>query len=328
MASKVDRVGTYRFDKVLEAGVSLTSKSQMPTFNVRLRLSEFFDEDEKVWVDWSGAEVEQVCYFTLFGKNGKTGVVGPIFNHEQIMKVFNWEGKSFQILSNDDYSQIKGQIRIEDNDPDYAAKNPFQVSWIDVFDADPVRTLKKLDDKALKDLDATFAMALQASGKAAAPAAAPGKKKTGPVAPPKPAGITKPETKAPSPEKEPEEKELTAEEKKAAIKAKSEKNKAAAKGKRPAPPTAPPAAPSRKTDPEPEEEVCGKQYTKQEAWEIVCEMTADGVTDEQRQAAWLTAIEAIAGDVDDDAVTKQQWGQIVDATLDTEYEDGKTIGKF
>lgn len=332
MANKVDRAGTFRFSEVVEYGVGVTSKSKMPTFNVRLKLSEFYDEEENVWVDWSEYDVEQVAYFTLFGKNSKTGVIGPILNHAQIMKVFNWEGKSFQILANDDFSKIKGQIRIEDNDPEYAVKNPFQVSWIDVFDADPVRQLRKLETKELKDLDAQFAQALQSSGKAAAPAAAPGKKKGRPAPPAagkKPAPPIKKEEddnqRAPVEDDPPAE--LTPAQKKAALKAKSDKNKAASKGKKPGPP-----ARAKTKDPvvedQKEAEAEGKEYIKQEAWEIIVEMKADEVTDEQLQKAWIAAIELVAGDVDDDAITGVGWGKIVDEVLSTEYEDGKTIGKF
>ncbi|KKM22255.1 hypothetical protein LCGC14_1627280, partial [marine sediment metagenome] len=173
MANKVDRVGTFRFNAVLESLVDKTSKSKMTSFNVRLRLSEFYDEEENKWVDWSEYDVEQVAYFTLFGKNGKTGVPEPILNHAQVMKVFDWDGKSWQILGGKDYSAVKGQIRIEDNDPAFAAKNPFQVSWLDTFDTDPVRKLRGLNAEELKALDADPVFKYQ--GKASAPAAAPGR---------------------------------------------------------------------------------------------------------------------------------------------------------
>ena len=121
------------------------------------------------------------------------------------MKVFKWDGNSFQILANDDYSKIKGQLRIADNDPEYAAKNPFTVEWIDVFDADPVRQLRMLDDKGLKDLDAQFASVLKASGKAPAPASV---RSTGPKPPTPPTVKTEEKT----------EPKMTKAEKKAATK--------------------------------------------------------------------------------------------------------------
>ena len=342
MSNQVDRTGTFRFDQVLECGVSKT-KNGFPSFNVRLRLNEFFDEDEGTWVDWLPAEAEQTAYFTLFGKNKKTKVLEPCLNHSQIMKVFGWDGKSFQLLANADYSGIKGQLRIGDSTYD-GAKSPFQVDWIDVYDADPVRQLRKLEANELKDLDAEFAQALQASGKAAAPAAAPSKKNSGPVPP---AADRKP---APSIKKDENDGaedgkinaaeppvELTPAQRKAALKAKSDKNKAAKASKKPGPPTPPPARAKteetvEETVEEPaaaeQEEADEKSYTKQQAWEIVVEMKADAVTDEQLNTAWGNAIEQVAGDVDDIIITKIQWGKIVDIVLGTEYEEGKTIGKF
>lgn len=139
----VDRTGTYRFNKVLEAGVGAKADEKGVTtnvsFNVRLLLSEYWDEQEGVWVDWTGGEepVEISAYFYLFGVNKKTQKKGPTINHTQVMKVFGWDGRSFQVLANEDYSETKGQVRIIDNDPEYAERNPFQVAFIDVFDADP-----------------------------------------------------------------------------------------------------------------------------------------------------------------------------------------------
>ena len=121
---QVDRTGTFRFNKVLEAGVGAKADEKGNTtnvsFNVRLLLSEYWDEQEGAWVDWSEYEVELTAYFYLFGTSKKTGKKGPTINHTQVMKVFGWDGRSFQILANDDYSEIKGQVRIVENDPEYA----------------------------------------------------------------------------------------------------------------------------------------------------------------------------------------------------------------
>lgn len=330
MANKVDRTGTFRFDAVLESILGKTSKSKMPSFNIRLRISEFYDEEENKWVPWSEYEVEQLAYFTLYGKGSKSGVPEPILNHAQVMKVFGWDGKSYQLLGSKDYSAVKGQIRIEDNDPAFADRNPFQVAWLDVFDASPVRKLRGLDADELKALDADPMFKFQ--GKAAAPAAAPGKKKGRPAPPVKSKSVAAP-VKEPEPDpvadtSNDDPAELTPAEKKAAMKAKSNKIKAAGKGKKPGPPARTKTEPPVAGEQEDNVIVLTKEYTKQEAWEIVVEMKVDDVTDEQLNTAWAKAIESVAGDVDDADVTKAQWGLIVDAVLATEYEDGKTIGRF
>jgi len=321
---QVDRTGTFRFNKVLEAGVGAktdeTGKTTNVSFNVRLLLSEYWDEQEGVWINWSEYEVELSAYFYLFGVNKKTGKKGPTINHTQVMKVFGWDGRSFQLLANEDYSETKGQVRIQDNDPEFAERNPFQVAFLDVFDADPSSQLRKLDPAGLKKLDAEMAMLLQSSGKAPTVATVPAKKTTKP----KP-----PITAAPKPEpteekKEPEVVTLpTPEEKKAALKAKSERllkvrAEAATGPKPPSRPTPPVAteAPATKT------EAIGGGLTKQQAYEFVIEMQADKYTDEQRNASWNAAIAEIAGDTTpDEDVTDKQWRLIADRTLDE-------VGKF
>lgn len=330
---QVDRIGTFRFSKVLEAGVGAkvdeAGKTTNVSFNVRLLLSEYWDEQEGVWVDWSEYAVELSAYFYLFGTSKKTGKKGPTINHTQVMKVFGWDGRSFQILANEDYSETKGQVRIIDNDPEYAERNPFQVAFLDVFDADPSSQLRKLDPAGLKKLDAEMAMLLQASGKAPAVATVPAKKVTKPVPP----------TKAPVVESEPEtlddtvsdsdrkeEPEVvtppTPAEKKAALKAKSERllnagAKVTTGPKPPVRPTPPVVAPVAAP-----EEAEGGGLTKQQAYEFVIEMKAETCTDEQLSASWNSAINDIAGEATpDEDVTDKQWRLIAGKTLDE-------VGKF
>jgi len=300
MGNQVDRTGSFRFNKVLEAGVGAKAdekgKTTNVSFNVRLLLSEYWDEQEGVWVDWSEYEVELSAYFYLFGTSKKTGKKGPTINHTQVMKVFNWDGRSFQVLANEDYSETKGQVRIIDNDPEYAERNPFQVAFLDVFDADPSSQLRKLDPAGLKKLDAEMAMLLQSSGAAPAIATVPAKKTTKPKPPAKDG--TKPS--APEPEPEPEVVTPPTEaEKKATLKAKSERLLKAA-----------------------ETEAAEGGLTKQQAYEFVVEMQADECTDEQRNASWNAAIVEIAGDATpDEDVTDKQWRLIANKTLDE-------VGKF
>lgn len=310
MSNRVDRIGTFRFEKVLETGVSKT-KNGLPSFNVRLSLSAYYDETEGEWVDWSEYDVEVSSYFCLFGIGKKSGKKEPTLNHQQIMKVFVWDGKSFQVLASEDYSDIKGQVRIADNDPEYADRNPFVVAFIDVFDADPGSQLRKLDAKELKKLDAEFAQLLQSSGKAPTAATAPAKKSTGPK-PPKTAATAN-ETVVVNPESgEP----VSEEDKKANLRAKSERLKAAGKKK----PT-PPACKAPESDAATPEIPSTKEYTKQQAWEIIVEMKDDNCDDKQLNATWSAVVNDVAGEVPYEDVTGQQWGVIVDKVLDE-------VGKF
>jgi hypothetical protein len=305
--NKPDRIGTYRFTEggVLESSVSLT-KNNYPSFNVRLHLTEYYDEAEGEWVDWTPYEVEISSYFCLFGMGSKSQKIEPTLNHQQVMKVFNWEGKSFQILANDDYSKISGQIRLVENDPEFADRNPFQVAFLDVYDADPSSQLRKLDAGELKKLDASFAKLLQNTGQAPKAATVPAKKSTRPKPP-----------KATKPKKETEESE-TKEDKQAKMKEKSERLKKAAEAKKKnEPPQRPATLPPESS---PQTDTVG--FTKQQAWEFCVEMKNDDCDDGQLNATWGGAINQVAGDdVPDDQITKEQWHQIANQVIDE-------VGKF
>ena len=335
MSNPVDRPGTFRFDHVLESGVSKT-KNGFPSFNVRLHLEAFYDEEEGQWVDWAPYETEISAYFTLFGKAKKSGQVEPTLNHQQVMAVFGWDGRSFAALGVTDFSDIKGQVRIGANTYE-GAKSPFQVDFIDVYNADPVRQLRKLDPDALKTLDSEFAHLLQSSGKAPKAATVPAQKPTTqPVLPKKPVGRPKKiEVPAPAGRQLSEEEaepfygtvNETEEERKVKIAEKSKRIREAQKPVVPQPPArqpvTPPTAPqSSPSSPGP------KCYTKQQAYEIVVEMKADDTTDEQLQAAWFGGIDAVAPETEEKNITGEQWGEVVDYVLDTDRGDGKMIAKF
>ena len=283
----VDRIGYFRAI-VVENGVGQTSKNNYPQFIVNAKLLELWDEDEKVWHSWEEYEQDVDCYLCLFGMVGKKKEFGTTFTYDQVCKVFDWDGNDFQDLAVDK-AGTKFQVRIDDNDPDYADKTPFQVGWIDTYDAEPGRKIKKLDAKELKDLNAKYAMLLKKKGKPAAPVSAT-------------AANTAAQTAT------------------QAVKAKKGKKQTeTAKTKAPAvPPKAPPQAPSKaRAIPGLPEGKC----TKQEAWETVVELKNDDCSDEQLKAAWLAAVAAAAPDTDEKDITPEQWFTIRGAVLDD-------VGKF
>ena len=334
MANVVDRCGTFRFDHVLESGVSKT-KNGFPSFNVRLHLEAFYDEEEGQWVDWALYETEISSYFTLFGKAKKSGQVEPTLNHQQVMAVFGWDGRSFSALGTTDFSDVKGQIRIGVNTYE-GAKSPFQVDFIDVYDADPVRQLRKLDPDALKALDSEYAHLLQSSGKAPKVATVPAQKPvTKPVLPKKPIGRPKKvevpvqiETVQPELNVQYVEVEVpqeTEEERKAKITEKAKR--LLAKPTVPQPPARQPVVPPQVPQNAPSSPG-PKCYTKQQAYEVVVELKADDTTDEQLQAAWFGGIDAVAPQTEEKDITDEQWADITSYVLDTDRGDGKMIAKF
>lgn len=273
--ANVDRTGTFRCSPI-ETGVGV-SRNKFPVFTAQVKLLEYWDEDEETWHPWAEYEQEATIFATLFGMGKKSQKLEPTLNHTQVSKIFNWDGTDFGYLNDTDFSDLKFQVRIEDNDPDYADKNPYVVNWVDEYDAVPGRRIKKLDAKGVKDLNKQFAILLKQTGKKAAPAKAPTK------APEVPA--TMPPAKA----------------------KKGKKQTEAAKAK--TPPQVPPKAPTIPGIPE------GK-CTKQEAWETAVELKNDDCSDDQLKAAWLAAIAEKAPNTVEADVTPEQWFAIKDAVLD------------
>ena len=163
--SLIDRAATFR-GKVVGHGVSLTT-NEWPQFVLNLVATEIYDDEEKVWVDWTDVEQNEItAYVVLIGKNGET----PSFN--QIKKIFNWDGAAFRVLDDGDYSEVGIQFRVEEDT--YLEKTRLKVAWIDEYDAEPGRSVRKLNPDEMKKLDAKYAQLLKASGAKATPAKAKG----------------------------------------------------------------------------------------------------------------------------------------------------------
>lgn len=175
--SLVDRIGTFR-GVVTDHAVGVTSKSEVPQWIAQLQGIEYFDDDEKVWVDWSDQdECEITAYLVLFsGKDKET------LTSKQIKKVTGWSGKSFTELNNMDLSNVKLQFRVKENN--YEGNISMQVEWIDEYDATPGRSVRKLEKRELDELDAKYKPVLTATSGGTTPAKA--SKKAPPKAPAKP----------------------------------------------------------------------------------------------------------------------------------------------
>lgn len=155
--SQITKTGTFR-GVVLDAGMA-TTKNGFPQWVAQLEATEYYDEETKQWVNWTPYEEKYItAYAILFGGEGK-----PLLSYVQLQKALGWSGISFSELATMDYTQVKIQWRVETNL--YEGNTTLQVRWIDVYDAEPGRTIQKLDPDKVKELDAKYANALrQASG--------------------------------------------------------------------------------------------------------------------------------------------------------------------
>lgn len=172
MSNQVDRVGTFRFDKVLSVslniGKDVAEDDPQPrsiTFSALLHLSEFWDTETSEWVDWADADAEIVAFLPLnFFDFKKTKKQAEFSIRKKVEEVFGWDGASFKALCVGNYSEITGQIRLVD-DTYEKAKFPFKVEWLDTYDATPGRQLRQITGEDLDKLDKIMAGKIQKSAK-------------------------------------------------------------------------------------------------------------------------------------------------------------------
>ena len=181
MSNQVDRVGTYRFDKVLSiglsAGKSVSEDDPQPrsvTFSALIHLSEFWDAETNEWVDWADADVEVTAFLPLYFFDKKTQEQAEFSIRKKVVEVFGWDGVSLKTLCDGDHSEVTGQVRFED-DTYEKAKFPFKVAWLDTFDATPGRQLRQITGDDLKSLDKIMASTLKKTAKPAKAATGKGK---------------------------------------------------------------------------------------------------------------------------------------------------------
>jgi hypothetical protein len=286
--SQIDREGTF-LARIDDHGITET-KNGVPQWCAQLYATHMFIEEpdceawgltEPDWVDLDNYALPRdiTSYQTMFSRAGD-----PTLGYDQVQAATGWDGASFADL---DSMNLNGEIiLIRTAFNEYEGKTRLQVGWIDSKDADPTRSLRKLDTAGLKDLDAKFAGKLNA-GKKTAPASAK------PVAAPKAEVKTK---------KSPEQ---------------SNKKAEAALAKKPSTPAKKPAAPAapKKDSETPANAASELKMDKAEAWSKLCD-ASDGINDDVRNAAWLAGCEQVGGDPDaaggrdEDDFTDEDWGRV------------------
>jgi len=274
----------------------------LPWFNIRVLLTEYYDQKEGQWFDYTGFEGEITAYLCLYGAiKKKGGEIGPTLNMDQVKKVFGWDGRSLVQLANGKYDELEFQVRIGDNTYSEATY-PYQVNWIDVYDAEPGQQLRKLDAKELKELDKQFATlgAKNATPKPTIKAAkAPAKQH--------PARVPADDARPPSPE-----------EKQRKLAEKSAKNKAAAKKAKASKLSSdgPPPKPESKTASTPPTVPADEVCTMGEAWNAIVQLHDPTINDETIAQVWHDSIAEICGpDATSENISDEQWYQVKELTL-------------
>ncbi len=272
--SLIDREATFR-GNVVDHAVSL-SKNDFPQLVASLRATEIYDTDESKWVDFSDYEENEImAYLVLFGGNNE-----ETLNCQQVKKAVGWDGLSFAGLENMDLSEVKVQFRVEERT--YQEKTNLQVTWFDAYDAEPGRTVRKLDANELKTLDAKYKQMLKNTGAKQAPAKA---------------GTVKAKGNKPASPKGP-------------VKKKAAKQ-IATEAANPSVPATPPTTPETPATPG----VPEGHITQQEAWDNVLDLRKD-VTDEQLSKIWLDAVYEFGAGADQKNMTEAQWFKVQEKVLE------------
>lgn len=307
----LDRIGTFRC-KLLEHGIDAKEKKgtdiELPWFNARVLLTEIYDVKEGKWFDYSEWAAEITAYMCLYGAiKKKGGEIGPTLSMDQVKKVFGWDGRSLVQLANGKYDNLEFQVRIGENTYEEATY-PYQVNWIDVYDAEPGTQLRKLNAAELKSLNKQFA-ALGVKNATAKPVATAAKAPVHLAQVPAD-GATPP----------------TAAEKARKMAEKSAKNKAAADKKKKT--AADAVAAGEFTTPPPKSEskdavispapVAETACTMQEGWNKIVELRDPSIDDKTIGEVWHSSIAEIAGPVvESENITPEQWHQITEKTLES-----------
>ena len=263
MPKLIDREGTFRTKNIVDGGLGQTSTG-LPQLVLLLRADEIYDFEEKCWVPWDDVEEREITAFlVLIGKKDN-----EIFHCKSIEKALGWGGASLGSLNDIDYQNSGIQFRTQENE--YEDKITLQVAGIDHYDAEPGRTVQKLDAAEVKGLDAKYATFFRKRKGEAKPKTV-GK----PVVP-----VVKPKTPVTTDELVPDE----------------------------APPAVPPKAPKKEKSKKAAKKIAG--CTQGEAWKACSDAKYESISKEKLVDVWLKAVETLAPDGDEDKMTPGLWAEV------------------
>jgi hypothetical protein len=288
--TQIDRPGTYR-GKVTEHSLGFT-KNGYPQVVARFQATEkwvdeatemeHFEMTEPGWVEWDFGETV-IYYGCLFNSTESYDENSKLLSYDQLVTAWGWDGASFAELG-DGTSFIGQKILFRVEEREFDGKTKLEVTWLDSYDADPVRRLRPAEADDIKAMQARMKL-----GKAAKPKAAKAK----------PAAA------------------------KPASKAESKPSSPPAAEKKSAPPSTPPKAAKAESKPEPAPEDDSlrsdwpAEQSQGDAWATLHEAKGDR-SNEEVADAWIEAASHIveSSGTDEEDLTDEQWAQVRDFAAD------------
>ena len=270
MSKLIDREATFRTKNIVDGGLGKTSTG-LPQVVLSLRADEIYDFDEKCWVPWDDVEEREITAFlVLIGKKDN-----EIFHMKTTEKAFGWDGASLDSLRVINFQNFGIQFRTVENE--WEDKVTIQVAGIDHYDAEPGRTVQKLDAAEVKGLDAKYASFFRKRS---------GEKKPKTVGKP-----VVPGSKGPKPNITPTGPAIP-----------STPPKAETENPDPPPPKKAPKKPKKA------KKTAG--CTQNEAWAACKKAQHESISNEQVVDIWLKAVETEAPDGDEDKMTPGLWAEV------------------
>ena len=153
--SLISRTGTFR-GVVLDNGLA-ESSGGYPQLRLSLAAEEYYDTQEREWVDWSAQDEQTQAFLVVFGEDVKKA----LFHARAIKDVFGWSGQDFVAFNSPDWAGTQIQFRVEENE--YNGTVSLQVQAINTYDAVPGQ-ISKADEATVKRLEAKYAAGLRALG--------------------------------------------------------------------------------------------------------------------------------------------------------------------
>ena len=178
---------------IADAGFS-QSTGGFPQEVLSLRAVEVYDPETDTWLPADPEANEITWYGVLIDSKDK-----ETKNAQQLKKITGWTGASFVDLSQMNLVDVPIQFRVEPNT--YKEVTTLQVSWIDITDAPPFRTVQKLDAADVVALQSRYASVLASTKSAAKPVSAVSAPKT--VTKPVVKPVVKPKATKPTAKKPP-----------------------------------------------------------------------------------------------------------------------------
>jgi hypothetical protein len=183
----IDLEGTYR-GTILESAVALTKKG-FPQTVLRLRAEEKWVSspvdmaangiEEPAWLDWSKFDESIVAYLVLFNNTEEFSADTELLNYTQLKLATGIKDGDFRQIANNGLAGKKILFRVSTNE--YNGKVSLQVSWIDLFNANPTQQIRQLSDEDVAKLNAKFAFQAPAAPVKAAKSTVKPKKESPPI---------------------------------------------------------------------------------------------------------------------------------------------------